>query len=58
MQIFASEQWSYRDMPVRYFEPATVYRDEKAGQLSGLTQAFDLLHKMMGTFLSCNTNPH
>lgn len=38
MQIFASEQWSYRDMPVRYFEPATVYRDEKAGQLSGLTR--------------------
>lgn len=38
MQIFASEQWSYRDMPVRYFEPATVYRDEKTGQLSGLTR--------------------
>ena len=25
-------------MPVRYFEPATVYRDEKTGQLSGLTR--------------------
>jgi threonyl-tRNA synthetase len=25
-------------MPVRYFEPATVYRYEKAGQLSGLTR--------------------
>jgi threonyl-tRNA synthetase len=25
-------------MPVRYFEPATVYRDEKSGQLSGLTR--------------------
>lgn len=38
MQLFAAEQWSYRDMPVRYFEPATVYRDEKTGQLSGLTR--------------------
>ncbi|MDQ5930394.1 MAG: threonyl-tRNA synthetase [Bacteroidota bacterium] len=38
MQIFSSENWSYRDMPVRYFEPAVVYRDEKTGQLSGLTR--------------------
>lgn len=38
MQIFADNQFSYRDMPVRYFEPATIYRDEKSGQLSGLTR--------------------
>jgi len=38
MQIFADNQWSYKDMPIRYFEPATVYRDEKSGQLSGLTR--------------------
>lgn len=38
MQIFADNQFSYRDMPIRYFEPATVYRDEKTGQLSGLTR--------------------
>ncbi len=38
MQIFANNSWSYRDMPVRYFEPATVYRDEKSGQLGGLTR--------------------
>lgn len=38
MQIFADNQFSYRDMPVRYFEPATVYRDEKSWQLSGLTR--------------------
>lgn len=38
MQIFADNQWSYKDMPVRYFEPATVYRDEKSGQLGGLTR--------------------
>ena len=49
MQIFADNQFSYRDMPVRYFEPATVYRDEKTGQLSGLTRV-DQLHKMMDIF--------
>ena len=38
MQIFADNQFSYRDLPVRYFEPATVYRDEKSGQLAGLTR--------------------
>jgi threonyl-tRNA synthetase len=38
MQIFADNRFSYRDLPVRYFEPATVYRDEKSGQLSGLTR--------------------
>ncbi|MFA7252593.1 MAG: threonine--tRNA ligase [Candidatus Paceibacterota bacterium] len=38
MQIFSDNQFSYRDMPVRYFEPATVYRYEKAGQLAGLTR--------------------
>lgn len=36
MQLFADNQFSYRNMPVRYFEPATVYRDEKSGQLGGL----------------------
>lgn len=38
MQIFKDNQFSYRDLPIRYFEPATVYRDEKSGQLSGLTR--------------------
>ncbi|MDQ5950363.1 MAG: threonyl-tRNA synthetase [Patescibacteria group bacterium] len=38
MQIFADNQFSYKDMPVRYFEPATIYRDEKSGQLGGLTR--------------------
>lgn len=38
MQIFSDNQFSYRDMPVRYFEATTVYRYEKAGQLSGLTR--------------------
>lgn len=38
MQLFADNQFSYKQMPVRYFEPATVYRDEKTGQLAGLTR--------------------
>jgi threonyl-tRNA synthetase len=38
MQIFADNQFSYKDMPIRYFEPATVYRDEKPGQLSGFAR--------------------
>ena len=38
MQIFANFSYSYRDMPVRFFEPATVYRDEKSGQLHGLSR--------------------
>ncbi len=38
IQLFADNQFSYKQMPVRFFEPATVYRDEKTGQLSGLTR--------------------
>ena len=38
MQIFDSFSLSYRDMPIRFFEPATVYRDEKSGQLHGLSR--------------------
>ena len=38
MQIFDDNQFSYKDMPIRYFEPATVYRDEKTWQLSGLAR--------------------
>ena len=35
-QIFASQPRSYRDMPVRYLETTTDYRDEKTGELGGL----------------------
>lgn len=38
MQIFDNFSYSYRDMPIRFFEPATVYRDEKSGQLIGLAR--------------------
>ncbi len=34
--IYKSKMRSYRDLPVRYFELGTVYRQEKAGVLHGL----------------------
>jgi threonyl-tRNA synthetase len=37
-QLFASQPRSYRDMPVRFSEVTTVYRDENTGQLAGLTR--------------------
>ena len=38
IQIFNAFSYSYRNMPIRYFEPTTVYRDEKPGQLVGLSR--------------------
>lgn len=35
-QIYASHPRSYRDLPIRYLETTTVYRDEKTGELGGL----------------------
>jgi len=37
-RIYASQQRSYRDMPVRYLETTTIYRDEKTGELGGLNR--------------------
>jgi len=37
-QIFASKQRSYRDLPIRYSDFANLYRDERPGELSGLTR--------------------
>lgn len=37
-QIFASQPRSYRDMPLRYLDTTTVYRDEKSGELGGLSR--------------------
>lgn len=41
-QIFASRPRTYRDMPVRYMEPTTDYRDEKTGELGGLSRVRSL----------------
>lgn len=34
--IYDRQQWSYRDLPVRFSEFGTVYRNEQSGELSGL----------------------
>jgi len=34
--LFASQQWSYRDLPVRYSEPGLLHRNELSGALHGL----------------------
>ncbi len=41
-QIFASKPRSYKDMPVRYLETTTDYRDEKTGELGGLNRVRSL----------------
>ncbi|MCA0228192.1 threonine--tRNA ligase [Patescibacteria group bacterium] len=41
-QIYASQPRSYRDMPVRYLETTTDYRDEKTGELGGLNRVRSL----------------
>lgn len=41
-QIYASQPHSYRDMPVRFLETTTDYRDEKTGELGGLNRVRSL----------------
>ncbi len=36
--IFNDDQFSYRDLPIKYYEFGTVYRFEQKGELSGLTR--------------------
>jgi len=38
--IFDQSSWSYRDLPVRYFEDGKVYRREQRGELSGLSRVW------------------
>lgn len=37
-QIYDSRPRSYRDLPIRYSDFANLYRDERPGELSGLTR--------------------
>ncbi len=37
-EIYKSQSWSYKDLPVRYAEFGTVYRYEQSGELHGLTR--------------------
>ena len=42
MTLFNSQMHSYRDLPLRYAEFATLYRYEKSGELNGLTRVRSL----------------
>lgn len=37
-QIYNSKQRSYRDLPIRFMESTVQYRDEKPGEIGGLTR--------------------
>lgn len=37
-QIYASAPRSYKDLPIKYLETTMVYRDEKKGELGGLSR--------------------
>lgn len=37
-RIYASRPRSYRELPIRYLETTTDYRDEKSGELGGLSR--------------------
>ncbi len=49
-QIFASRPRSYRDLPIKYMETTTVYRDEKAGELMGLSRVRSITQDDSHTF--------
>jgi len=38
IQIYASRPRSYREMPLKLLETGTIYRDEKSGELQGLSR--------------------
>ena len=38
IEIYASRPRSYRELPIRYFENTIQYRDEKKGELNGLSR--------------------
>jgi len=49
-QIYAARPRSYRDLPLKYMETTTDYRDEKAGELLGLARVRSLTQDDSHTF--------
>lgn len=41
-QIYARQQWSYRELPQRYASTTKVYRDEQSGELAGLSRVLSI----------------
>ena len=50
-RIYASKLRSYRDLPIRYLETTTVYRDEKTGELGGLNRVRSITQDDSHVFL-------
>ncbi|MBT3216365.1 MAG: threonine--tRNA ligase [Candidatus Marinimicrobia bacterium] len=53
-KVFASEQRSYKDLPVRFSEYGTCYRYEKSGQLFGLMRVRSM--QMNDAHIYCTEN--
>ncbi|MCL2038668.1 threonine--tRNA ligase [Candidatus Saccharibacteria bacterium] len=51
IQIYASRPRTYRDLPIRYMESTTDYRDEKKGELGGLSRVRALTQDDSHVFL-------
>ena len=49
-QIYASQPRSYKDLPIKYLETTTVYRDEKAGEMIGLSRVRSVTQDDSHTF--------
>lgn len=49
-QIYAAHPRSYKDLPIKYMETTTVYRDEKAGELLGLSRVRSITQDDSHTF--------
>jgi threonyl-tRNA synthetase len=53
-QIFDRKKWSYREMPQRYSNTTTCYRDEQSGELSGLSRVRSLTQDDAHVFCRLN----
>lgn len=49
-QIYAARPRSYRELPIKYMETTTVYRDERAGELYGLSRVRSITQDDSHTF--------
>lgn len=49
-QIYASRPHSYKELPIKYMETTTIYRDEKAGELLGLSRVRSVTQDDSHTF--------
>lgn len=49
-QIYAARPHSYKELPIKYLETTTIYRDEKAGELLGLSRVRSVTQDDSHTF--------